>query len=298
MPDNISLCSIGNCRNSDRSKIGSTVFYFIPTDPVQRRRWTEALKKHICGLPVDLSKIAICIDHFTPDAFIKGSIKLKHGSVPSKFPLSSQQRGLASGSAMRLVKCNKTKADPQNSEMAFPPSFLHVKLETGPVDDQAVPNEVLTDPLHLEQTNIGTDGTHPLKYEAFFLNRIKQLHKLKETLTEERETLIAQQTDVEAELKDARDEWQRKMALRKTPPKEEEEILKKCFSTCQMRLLYGQLKSRWSLDDLAMAYTITSLCSKDVYVHLRKNLKYPLPGVSNISRCYKSKCRKKSENSE
>lgn len=53
------------------------------------------------------------------------------------------------------------------------------------------------------------------------------------------------------------------------------------------------------MDDLAMAYTISSLSSHDFYLYLRTELKYPLPSVSNVNRCYRNMKRKrKSDNGE
>lgn len=61
-------------------------------------------------------------------------------------------------------------------------------------------------------------------------------------------------------------------------------LLMKVFSNAQVGILMRHNKVVWSDDDLAMAFTLRQMSSKDFYLHLKETLNIPLPALSCVQK--------------
>ena len=66
--------------------------------------------------------------------------------------------------------------------------------------------------------------------------------------------------------------------------KEQRNILSGVFSNAQIRVLMGKRKVFWSNDDLAMAFSLRQMSSRECYLYLKKTLNFPLPALSCVQR--------------
>lgn len=66
-------------------------------------------------------------------------------------------------------------------------------------------------------------------------------------------------------------------------------LLSKVFSDAQINVLMGQSKVVWGDDDLAMAFSLRHLCSKECYLYLKEVLNIPLPALSCVQKWAASK---------
>lgn len=66
-------------------------------------------------------------------------------------------------------------------------------------------------------------------------------------------------------------------------------LLSKVFSNAQINVLSGEDKVIWSDDDLAMAFSLRQLSSKECYMYLKNTLNIPLPSLSCVQRWAASK---------
>lgn len=71
--------------------------------------------------------------------------------------------------------------------------------------------------------------------------------------------------------------------------KEQKNLLAKVFSDSQIGVLLGRSKVIWSNNDLAMAFTLRQMGSKDCYLYLKETLNIPLPALSCVQKWVASK---------
>lgn len=67
------------------------------------------------------------------------------------------------------------------------------------------------------------------------------------------------------------------------------DLLSKVFSDSQIGILMGRKKVIWSDDDLAMAFTLRQMGSKECYLYLKETLNFPLPALSCVQKWVASK---------
>lgn len=61
-------------------------------------------------------------------------------------------------------------------------------------------------------------------------------------------------------------------------------LLAKVFSCAQIGVLLRKRKVVWSDDDLAMAFTLRHMGSKECYLYLKQILNFPLPALSCVQK--------------
>lgn len=61
-------------------------------------------------------------------------------------------------------------------------------------------------------------------------------------------------------------------------------LLSKVFSDSQISVLMGRDKVLWDDEDLAMAFSLRHMSSKECYLYLKKNLNFPLPALSCVQK--------------
>lgn len=66
-------------------------------------------------------------------------------------------------------------------------------------------------------------------------------------------------------------------------------LLSKVFSDAQIKILTGKEKVVWTNDDLAMAFSLRQMSSRECYLYLKRFLNYPLPALSCVQRWAASK---------
>ncbi|KAI4458418.1 thap domain-containing protein 9 [Holotrichia oblita] len=66
-------------------------------------------------------------------------------------------------------------------------------------------------------------------------------------------------------------------------------LLSKVFSDAQIKILLGKDKVVWNNDDLAMAFSLRQMSSRECYLYLKRFLNYPLPALSCVQRWAASK---------
>lgn len=66
-------------------------------------------------------------------------------------------------------------------------------------------------------------------------------------------------------------------------------LLSKVFSNAQINVLSGEDKVTWTDDDMAMAFSLRQLSSKECYLYLKNILNIPLPSLSCVQRWAASK---------
>lgn len=66
-------------------------------------------------------------------------------------------------------------------------------------------------------------------------------------------------------------------------------LLSQVFSDAQIDVLTGKDKVRWSDDDLAMAFSLRQMSSKECYLYLKETLNIPLPALSCVQKWAASK---------
>lgn len=64
----------------------------------------------------------------------------------------------------------------------------------------------------------------------------------------------------------------------------EKNLLSKVFSDAQVKILMGKKKVVWSDDDLAMAFSLRHMSSKECYLYLKTFLNMPLPALSSVQK--------------
>lgn len=69
----------------------------------------------------------------------------------------------------------------------------------------------------------------------------------------------------------------------------ERNLLSKVFSDAQIRILMGKKKVYWADDDLAMAFSLRQMSSKECYLYLKRFLNLPLPALSCVQKWAASK---------
>lgn len=61
-------------------------------------------------------------------------------------------------------------------------------------------------------------------------------------------------------------------------------LLSKVFSNAQIKILMGKRKVTWSDNDLAMAFSLRQMSSRDCYLYLKRFLNLPLPALSCVQK--------------
>ncbi|GJQ74526.1 hypothetical protein Trydic_g21391 [Trypoxylus dichotomus] len=69
----------------------------------------------------------------------------------------------------------------------------------------------------------------------------------------------------------------------------EKNLLSTVFSDAQIRVLIGKERVVWSEDDLAMAFSLRHMSSRECYLYLKRFLNFPLPALSCVQRWAASK---------
>lgn len=80
-----------------------------------------------------------------------------------------------------------------------------------------------------------------------------------------------------------------KLKKRSNNIRENRDLLSKVFSDSQIGILIGRRKVVWSDDDLAMAFTLRQMGSKECYIYLKETLNFPLPALSCVQKWVASK---------
>lgn len=134
------------------------------------------------------------------------------------------------------------------------------------------------------------------------LNDIRKVVDENELLNKKLEILLKEKDELTAELLIYDKKFQRrKSAIVKAKKqydklkkkvngcKEQKNLLAKVFSDSQVGVLLGRSKVIWSNDDLAMAFTLRQMGSKDCYLYLKETLNLPLPALSCVQKWVASK---------
>lgn len=66
--------------------------------------------------------------------------------------------------------------------------------------------------------------------------------------------------------------------------KNKKNVVRKVFSDAQINLLLGKKKVIWSDDDLAKAFTLRHIGSKECYLYLKNQLNMPLPALACVQK--------------
>jgi len=170
----------------------------------------------------------------------------------------------------------------------LPSSSTHSKIHI-------TKNYIKEEDVHFDDSQLDNNFGAKNLENVDCVKSLEHLKTEKQNLIEKQKLLQQENHDLDLEIKELRNKLTN--TKKQITPNQELEILQKCFSPAQIKLLQGQNKSRWSLDDLAMGFTIKSFCSRDFYIYLRKDLKFPLPAESNMNRSYRSKYNTKNDNS-
>lgn len=75
-----------------------------------------------------------------------------------------------------------------------------------------------------------------------------------------------------------------KLKKRNCSVREQKNLLRKVFSEAQIGILAERKKVVWSDDDLAMAFTLRQMGSRDCYLYLKETLNIPLPALSCVQK--------------
>ena len=75
-----------------------------------------------------------------------------------------------------------------------------------------------------------------------------------------------------------------KIPLKKNDRKMMSNLIYKVFSQAQINMLMGKKKVVWSYDDMAMAFTLRHVGSRECYLYLKNTLNMPLPALSALQR--------------
>lgn len=135
------------------------------------------------------------------------------------------------------------------------------------------------------------------------LNEIKLVVDENESLREKLGSLLKEKDELSAKLlMYDKKYWKRKNAILKAKKQfdklkkkktnscqEQKNLLAKVFSDSQIGVLLGKPKVIWSNNDLAMAFTLRQMGSKNCYLYLKETLNIPLPALSCVQKWVASK---------
>lgn len=202
--------------------------------------------KEQCGLPqdADISQLKVCSDHFSLDDYIRN---YKEEFVNPDFK-------------------RKLKAE------AVPQKYLHVNVSS----------------THSETSNNG----------LLSFNEIKEVVDENEMLRNKYEALLKTKCDImkKIALYEKKNAFKVKDLVRlhnvlgqewmksNSNVKNKKNIVRKVFSDAQINLLLGKKKVVWSDDDLAMAFTLRHIGSKECYLYLKNKLNMPLPALACVQK--------------
>lgn len=154
----------------------------------------------------------------------------------------------------------------------------------------AIPSRNLKVNTKLDSKNILLPQLNEIK-EAVDENQ--QLKNLLETLHKEKDDLSAKLHICNKKLKKTRNAVLRvrKQYLRKKASnyQKHRNLLAKVFSDSQIGVLLGRSKVIWSNNDLAMAFTLRQMGSRECYLYLKETLNFPLPALSCVQKWAASK---------
>ncbi|XP_018573683.1 uncharacterized protein LOC108912782 isoform X2 [Anoplophora glabripennis] len=202
--------------------------------------------KEQCGLAqnVDISPLKVCSDHFSLDNYIRN---YKEEFLNPDF---------------------KRKLKPD----AIPQKNLHANV-SGTYSDTS--NDGL---LSFNDVKEAVDENEMLrnKYDALLKGKCEMMKKI--TLYEKKIALKIK--DLVRLQDDLGKDWRKT----KHNVKNKKNVVRKVFSDAQINLLLGKKRVLWSDDDLAKAFTLRHIGSKECYLYLKNQLNMPLPALACVQK--------------
>ncbi|KAH1005923.1 hypothetical protein HUJ04_006822 [Dendroctonus ponderosae] len=271
------LCSVIGCSNGKKAAMDYITFYYLPKDKFRRNTWMQALNGHILD-DTPLSNILICANHFEKNNF-EANRSLKKSVVPSIFPVAAN----SDEPSTQMVRIYTVELRDNFLEKPAPLLSNSVSdLSSIDSDLSSFDGSPSSDSCRQELSRKNCDTqSDELRRE------MKRLETLKNQLLDEQKQLAECEKELTGSLRLIEKEIQDTELETKLLDDKQLEMLRKCLSPAQIRHLFNKEKAKWSVDDTAVAYTISCMVSRDFYRYMRDQLKFPLPSLSIINRHYR-----------
>ncbi|ENN72353.1 hypothetical protein YQE_10988, partial [Dendroctonus ponderosae] len=265
------------CSNGKKAAMDYITFYYLPKDKFRRNTWMQALNGHILD-DTPLSNILICANHFEKNNF-EANRSLKKSVVPSIFPVAAN----SDEPSTQMVRIYTVELRDNFLEKPAPLLSNSVSdLSSIDSDLSSFDGSPSSDSCRQELSRKNCDTqSDELRRE------MKRLETLKNQLLDEQKQLAECEKELTGSLRLIEKEIQDTELETKLLDDKQLEMLRKCLSPAQIRHLFNKEKAKWSVDDTAVAYTISCMVSRDFYRYMRDQLKFPLPSLSIINRHYR-----------
>lgn len=269
-------CAVSCCQNKFTKfcEKNTIKFHKFPDDPDMELKWKDK-----CGLKEmdETHNLMVCSDHFSPDDYERNfkaefsnpryKRKLKNTAIPSKNfsnTLYVPNKKINSEKCKTAIDTDTVKLMDFNIQERI--QIVPAKLE----DSYITETEVLFNNQDVKDSN--NIGEKKDQLESLRLKHLTLKSRLKKI-----ESRIKYRTKQKNHLNNL-------LAERSKYSKFRCNILLKVFSPAQISLLIGNKKVYWSEDDLAKAFVLRHMGTKESYLYLKQTLNYPLPSLSSVQK--------------
>ncbi|XP_074029219.1 uncharacterized protein isoform X2 [Leptinotarsa decemlineata] len=282
-------CAVRSCPNfflsyEERNKYPFK-FHNFPTDKALREVWKEK-----CGWKENSNitcRLKVCSDHFELNDYIRNykeefsnpnfKRQLKRNAIPTK-NINKEYFEDDVVEAFCSIPCSHVNHDTED--------YLDTQLNSGVVLKKNM-KIIQSDKESLEKTccikTMQSSYSNECIKEPGFLEEVKMAVDHNEILNKNMSELLL----IEKEIKQKLKKCERKIKFvnkKLRSGKIDKDIIHKVFSDAQINVLQGKKKVYWSNDDLAEAFILRQIGTKQCYLYLKNTLNIPLPSLSCIQR--------------